>query len=229
MVSDCEIAGVDLVFVLDSSSSIGSTNFFKIIEFVSKVVNALKIGPTRSQVGIVVYSTNVSIPFNLNTYSNKTSLLSAIDDISYIGGGTDTAQALRVLVSHGFSGARPPAEGVPQVAMVITDGVSNDRQQTIQEATLLHQTSITTYAVGIGGANISELNEIASTKNGEKLVRFINSFNAEELLTLQEDLRKQACTGETELMCTMHTLHEDDDSYIQDTRICIVLLSLNNH
>ena len=49
--------------------------------------------------------------------------------------------------------------------------------------------SITTYAIGIGGANFNELRAIASTRNGQKLVRHINSFDLTELERLQEDLR----------------------------------------
>lgn len=184
------------MFVLDSSGSIGSGNFQTIRNFVNAFVGTLEIGPTRSQVGVIVFSDDAYVQFNLNTYSDRVTLMSAVNSVPYIGGGTNTADALQLLASQGFVGARPVSEGVPRVAIVVTDGMSNEPQDTVRAAEALRQgTSITTYAVGIGGADMTELNTIASTRNGVKLVRFIGSFDATEVERLQEDLNEQACTG----------------------------------
>ena len=198
--SECNIAGIDLVFVLDSSGSIGSTNFRTIRNFVNTFVNTLEIGPTRSQVGVIRYSGSAQVLFNLNTYSDRTSLMSAVSNIRYTRGGTDTADALYLLAIQGFVGARPLSEGVPRVAIVVTDGMSNNPAETVIAAQALRQNElITTYAVGIGGANITELNAIATKPN---LVRFIGSFGATEVQRLQEGLNERTCTGILKLyMC----------------------------
>ena len=184
------------MFVLDSSGSIGASNFQNMRNFVTTVVNALEIGPGRSQVGVIVFSSTARVQFNLNTYSDKPSLLSAITRIPFLSGGTNTDEALELLITQGFTGSRPDMEAIPKIAMVVTDGQSNNPPRTVQAANQLHQTSITTYAIGIGGADVTELSAIASTHNGVKLVRYISSFNAVELSALQEELRDQACTGE---------------------------------
>ena len=147
---------------------------------------------------MIVFSSSVYVTFNLNSYSSREALTSAVNGIPYLGDGTNTAGALYTLINEGFAGARPVAQGVPRIAMVVTDGMSNDPQLTIQAANALRNVqmpSITTYAIGIGGANVNELRTIASTRNGQKLVRYINSFDLTELERLQEDLREQACTG----------------------------------
>ena len=191
--SECSIAGIDLVFVLDSSGSIGDANFQTIRNFVNTFVGTLEIGPTRSQVGVIVFSDDAQVQFNLGTYSDRMSLMSAVNNIPYISSGTNTADALYLLASQGFVGARPVNEGVPRVAIVVTDGKSNEPRNTIRAAEVLRQNQlITTYAVGIRGANIVELDTIASTP---ELVRFIDSFGATEVQRLQEDLNEQACTG----------------------------------
>ena len=64
------------------------------------------------------------------------------------------------------------------------------------------------YAVGIGGADVTELRTIASTRNGKKLVCYISSFDLTELERLQEDLREQACTG-------IYTFYNINDPYLQ--------------
>lgn len=188
------------MFILDSSGSIGTTNFQKIRNFVNTVIDDLEIGPTRSQVGVIVFSSTAFVSFNLTTYSDKETLTSAVNDtvtIPYIGGGTHTEDALYLLIRQGFTGARPKVEGVPRVAIVVTDGMSNEPAKTVVAAQALREVdSITTYAVGIGNANIDELNIIASERNGQNLTRYIKSFDLRELERLQEDLKQQACFGE---------------------------------
>ena len=180
-----------MVFVLDSSGSIGNTNFQKVRDFVNAVVNDLEIGPTRTQVGVIVFSSSAAVSFSLNTYSNRAALSSAVNSIPYIGSGTDTADAL---INQGFVGARPKIQGVPRIAIVVTDGQSNQPPLTVIAAKALRNvSSITTYAVGIGNVDKTELKVIASNEN---LVRHISSFDLVELERLQQDLQNQACTGE---------------------------------
>ena len=184
------------MFVLDSSGSIGTTNFQKIRNFVNTVISDLDIGPRRTQVGVIVFSSGASVSFHLNTFSSRETLTSAVNRIPYLSSGTNTAAALYTLINQGFEGARPIAQGVPRVAMVVTDGMSNEPAETVAAANALRKMpSITTYAIGIGSADVTELRTIASTRNGQKLVRYISSFDLTELERLQEDLREQACTG----------------------------------
>ena len=131
--------------------------------------------------------------FNLSTYSSREDLSSAVSRIPYYGGGTHTAEALYLLINEGFAEARPTIEGVPRIAIVVTDGKSNGPRSIVSAAQALKQVeTVTTYAVGVGDANKEELNTIASAEN---LVRYISSFDLAELERLQEDLNAQACTG----------------------------------
>ena len=200
--TDCSrIAGIDIMFVLDSSASIGATNFQKIRNFVAAVVNDLEIGPTRTQVGVIVFSLGAHVEFGLRTYSSREELISAISHIPYYEDDTNTAYALYLLKNEGFADARPKIEGVPRIAIVVTDGLSDDPGRTADAAQALKQVDwITTYAVGIGDANIEELKTIASVRNGEHLIRYISSFDIAELVRLQEDLNDQACTGSYSLI-----------------------------
>ena len=87
----------------------------------------------------------------------------------------------------------PKIQGVLRIAIVVTDGKSNQPPLTVIAAKALRNvSSITTYAVGIDNANQAELQAIASNEN---LVRYISSFDLVELEKLQEDLQNQACTG----------------------------------
>ena len=77
------------------------------------------------RVGIAVYSTEVQIEFNLNDYSTKADVYRAIDDIPYIYGSTNTADALREMSTVMFSRRNGDRPDVPNTCIIITDGVSN--------------------------------------------------------------------------------------------------------
>ena len=113
------------MFVLDSSGSIGSLNYNKVRNFTSDFVdNFEEIGPEGTQVGVIVFSSYLQIIFNLSTYSSKDELLSAIDMIPYYGQGTNTADALYLLINEAFTeeaGARLDDSTVFRLAIVMHD------------------------------------------------------------------------------------------------------------
>ena len=144
--------------------------------------------------------------------------MTAINNIPYNSGGTYTAGALNALRLNGFTssvGARPSSQGIPRVAIVVTDGYSNSFSQTVAAANALHTAGIS-FAIGISGANTAELNAIAqlslilrfaigiSGANTAELnaiasepsyVAFISSFNSALLANLQQTISNEACTG----------------------------------
>lgn len=77
------------------------------------------------RVGIAIYSTEVQIEFNLNTHSTKAEVYRAIDDIPYIYGSTNTADALQTMSTVMFSPRNGDRPGVPNTCIILTDGVSN--------------------------------------------------------------------------------------------------------
>ncbi|KAK3599237.1 hypothetical protein CHS0354_012846 [Potamilus streckersoni] len=117
---------IDLVFIVDSSSSLTYVDFKKTREFLKEVVQGFDISPFQTHVGMVLYSTQVSVEFQLNQYYDKQVVINAIDHMTYRPGSTETAKALQVAVEQVFDtryGSRP---NVVQVLLVITDGYSDD-------------------------------------------------------------------------------------------------------
>ena len=56
----------DIVFVIDSSTSIGEQDWWKTKQFVIDVSKGLKIGPQESKVAMVTYSSVAEIRWTLN-------------------------------------------------------------------------------------------------------------------------------------------------------------------
>ena len=67
----------------------------------------------------------MKVNFPLNRYNSKSSMFPAIRSIPYVYGSTNTADGLRVLRSEVFNQANGDRPEVPNVAIIITDGISN--------------------------------------------------------------------------------------------------------
>ncbi|XP_035692568.1 uncharacterized protein LOC118427037 [Branchiostoma floridae] len=180
-------AAMDLVFVLDGTGSVGEENFESMKTIVQKIVADFSISPSQTRVGIIQYANTQRMEISLDAYSDVDSLQQAIADIEYMGGGTLTGQALDYTRKFGFSpnnGARPD---VVQVAIVITDGVSND--EVSNPAQRMRKAQIVTYAVGIGSnLDNDQLLSIAGTSEN---VIVVSDFN--RLTDLATTLPQQVC------------------------------------
>lgn len=185
-----------MYFVLDSSGSVGFSNFQLMKSFVYDVTNGFDIGANATQVGVMSFDSSPRFHFHLNTYHSKSSLLTAINNIFYNGGGTNTAAALDSLRLNGYTsahGGRPSSQAIPRVAVVVTDGFSNSFSATVSAANAVHAAGITAFAVGVGGnVNTAELDAIASDP---AYVSLLTGFDTSQFDALQMSINSEACTG----------------------------------
>ena len=188
---------VDVVFVIDRSGSIGRDNFQQVRRFVANITTELfrnSISPPA--VGVIVFSSNADVEFPLQSHSDLSSLLSDIASIRYPGGNTNTSGALRLLLSTAQDGRLRLRSNSLKVAIVITDGESNNPVATETAATRLHASNVfnVVYAVGIAGADPTELQLIASDP---PFVLFTESFSNADLQQLQDNILPQLCISKS--------------------------------
>ena len=145
---ECEIGGVDLVFVLDSSFSIRSEGLWPAMRnFTVQVSSMLNVG--KSLVGLIRYTRRAEIIFNLQEHTSNDTLIPALQSAPPGRGTTLTHNALRLLRQSATDGRMGLREGRPHVAVIVTDGRSSDRNATIRQANRLHEENIyQVYAVG---------------------------------------------------------------------------------
>uniref|UniRef100_A0A665U2E7 VWFA domain-containing protein n=1 Tax=Echeneis naucrates TaxID=173247 RepID=A0A665U2E7_ECHNA len=161
--SDCKAAKLaDIVFIVDESGSIGTSNFQLVRTFLYSIINGLEVSTTRVRVGIVTYNDRATAQVYLNSFSDKKELLNFIKILPYHGGGTRTGAALN-----------RKDRGVQQVAVVITDGESQDNVS--QPAAELRRAGVTVYSVGVKDAKEAQLVEMASYPS-KKHVFIVDSF-----------------------------------------------------
>lgn len=166
----------DVVFIVDTSTSIAQENFQKVKNFLSSLVSSLDIGLDMIRVGLAQYSDEAYQVFLLNQYLLKSDVLDQIGNLPYRGGETYTGRALDFVSTRYFTeSAGSRAKGyVPQLAVLITSGESNDEVE--QPAKKLRYRGISIYVVGIGIQNTTELQQIAS-KPFRRYLYSIGSFN----------------------------------------------------
>ncbi|KAL2081427.1 hypothetical protein ACEWY4_023280 [Coilia grayii] len=195
----CKERPMELVFVIDSSESVGPENFEIIKDFVTALVDRVTVGRNATRIGMVLYSLDVSLEFNLARYTTKQDVKQAIRKMRYMGEGTYSGTAIRKATQEAFYSSR---NGVSKVAIVITDGQADKREPVkldiaVREA---HAANIEMYALGIVNRTdptqaefLRELNLIASDPDSEHMY-LIDDFNT--LPALESKLVSQFCEDE---------------------------------
>ncbi|XP_033748529.1 uncharacterized protein LOC117333372 [Pecten maximus] len=151
----------DIVFLADSSGSVGALNFVKILVFMTTLVNRLDIGPDRVRVGLVTFGYGTQFQFHLDTYNTSSNITHAIDQVVYDQGSqTQTHLGLMYVRLNMFTQEKT-RPGIQKLLFVITDGKSSDTNATIHEADALRAAGVEIVAVAIGLIDLTEVNAIA--------------------------------------------------------------------
>lgn len=187
-------AAADIVFMVDGSSSIGADNFEQVRQFLKTLVRGFDVGPGRVRIGLVQYSNMPRTEFHLHTFQNKRAILEYISGLLYRGGGTNTGRGLEFLLAEHFAedadGQRHAKGHVPRVAVVITDGKSQDNVEL--HAAELKRRGVILYAVGIKDADKEQLQEMASAPHLQHMFS-VSDFAA--LQGISQSVAQTLCTS----------------------------------
>ncbi|XP_063286128.1 collagen alpha-1(VI) chain [Pelobates fuscus] len=152
---DCICGPIDVLFVVDSSESIGHTNFQLAKEFIIKVIDRLirdehvNFEADDSRVGVVQYShgnTQEAVALRDANIQTIGQLKEAIQNLKWIAGGTWTGEALAFTkdnLLNMFSSKK-------RVALVLTDGHSD----VLRDKTPLNTLCEVTPVISVGVSDI---------------------------------------------------------------------------
>ena len=186
-----------MVIVLDSSGSIGTTNYQKVREFTHNFADALFQHSGEDRMGIVLFGNKAVVEKGLDSEMNKTELLQFIDNLPYLSQSTSTADGLCKLLTQPWR----HGELVLKLAIVLTDGKSNvnsDECGNIAQAAMrVHSIDppILVDAIGVGARAVqSELNLIATGSDSEH-VYSLDNYDTELTRTQEEQAYKFCWIG----------------------------------
>ncbi|MBN3274147.1 CO7A1 protein, partial [Polyodon spathula] len=185
------VAAADIVFLVDGSSSIGRINFREIKSFLEGIMAPFVsvVSETGVRFGMVQYSDDSRVEFTLSQFLNGSQVLSAVRNLKYKGGNTRTGAGLK-FVADNFFGPTLIRRDVPKIAILITDGKSQDNVEQVSQK--LQSQDIKMFAVGIKNADQRELNQVASRPSSE-FSFYINDFKI--LRTLLPLVTPRVCSS----------------------------------
>ncbi|XP_050171499.1 vitrin isoform X3 [Myiozetetes cayanensis] len=176
----------DIGFVIDGSSSVGTSNFRTVLQFVANISKEFEISDTDTRVGAVQYTYEQRLEFSFDKYSTKEDVLSAIKRISYWSGGTSTGAAISYASEQLFSKSKPNKR---KIMILITDGRSYDDVSV--PAMEAHRNGVIAYSIGVAWAAPDELEAIATDPAKEHSF-FVDEFD--NLYRYVNQLIQNICT-----------------------------------
>eukprot|EP00117_Sycon_ciliatum_P039069 scpid6235/ scgid28927/ Collagen alpha-1(XII) chain len=196
---------MDLLFILDASSSVSTPNFKTMKSFVFDLTNELDVSETGTRVATIMYGTNAEVVFYFNTHYAKEEVKATIQALPEVAKGlTNTGEALtlaktRVLLAEKGSRIFDVTPHTPQVIILLSDGQSNIGPVPEGRADDLKSLGARIISIGInvGGGAVSELNAIASDPDSEH-VFFISNFA--ELRDILGNITALACNANATLI-----------------------------
>ncbi len=177
----------DIFFLMDDSGSIEYDNFNDMKEFIIKFIQSFHIGPHHVRMGLVKYASSPTLEFDLTKYSDAKNLERVVKRIRHLGGGTETGKALSSMEIHFKTAAETRGHKVPEYLVVLTDGSSSDAVKI--PAKNLRDQGVITFAIGVKGANETQLHEIAGD---QRRTFFVKNFDA--LKSISSDIMRDICS-----------------------------------
>ena len=181
---------IDVMFILDSSGSIGQSNYTTMIEFVSEVARRFQFGSEGARFGVVTFSTLASLDIPLGRHTNAISFNKEIMSIPYKARTTNTADAIARAREELKQNGR---QRVPQAIILFTDGQSDEPVSTLREASEAKNEDIQLLSIGIGPKiDMAELKGIASPPSDDNVFH-IDSFSRDQFVKILGPIIRETC------------------------------------
>ena len=173
--------GLDLMFVLDGSGSIASSDFQIMKGFVKNVVANFNVSPSQARFGIVQFDGSTRLEIDIS--SNAGAIYNALDNIVQLGGSTAIGDGIQLGQSRLVAN---PRAGVYRFMVVLTDGQNNSGAVSPEVAsTNARNAGTRIFGVAVGsGPDINQINAIASDPDDQ----FV--YNVSQYIDLLDVLRR---------------------------------------
>lgn len=145
----CRGSPLELVFVIDSSESVGPEHFELVKDFVIAIIDQLPVSQGASRVGVVLYSRLNKVVVSLQQQQpSKDEIKEAVRTMPYLGEGTFTGSAVH-RAKQLFQASRPH---VGKVAVVLMAAQSDRRdflefKEAVSDS---HEEGIELFVIAVG-------------------------------------------------------------------------------
>uniref|UniRef100_A0A3P8YB65 von Willebrand factor A domain-containing protein 1 n=1 Tax=Esox lucius TaxID=8010 RepID=A0A3P8YB65_ESOLU len=172
----------DILLLLDSSGSVSSYEFSRLLRFLSELLLPFSLGQGQVRVGLLQVGTEPHLEFGLDTHSTQHGLQEALRRTKQLQGDTNTDAALR-LAKGLLTGAGSQSEH-PKVLLWLTDGVRPGRVDEPMEE--LRKLGVSVLVVSTGHGNYQVLRKVV-TPPIENHLYFVD---IDDISIITQDLRE---------------------------------------
>ncbi|KAG9464555.1 hypothetical protein GDO78_019758 [Eleutherodactylus coqui] len=179
---ECSLQGLDIVFLIDGSSSITSFDFQTMLDFVTTVME--DFSDSNVQFALMQYSSVYKTHFNFMNFSKiRNPKLLTRGIIQQRGTATHTCNAIMKVIKELFDPRKGARENVEKLLIIITDGESRMDDTTAADSTReANRLGVQRIAIGVGNAFShplanDELKSIASLKSEDHVFK-VTDFSA---------------------------------------------------
>ncbi|XP_014421932.2 LOW QUALITY PROTEIN: collagen alpha-5(VI) chain [Camelus ferus] len=188
----------DLMFLVDESLETRE-DLRNLQSFLRNISSSMGVKENCLRLGLMSYSDRAQTLSLLKSSTTQSEFQKQIEKLSLRAGKSNAGVALEKLRAEGFSASNGSrrAQGVPQIAVLVTHRPSDDQ---VREAALsLRLEDITVFATGIQGANKTQLEEIVSYPPGQMLSMLksyadLETYSKNFLKKLQNEIWSQIST-----------------------------------
>jgi len=183
---DCA-APVDLLFVLDGSGSITRSSWKQVRTFVQELAKPLVVSEQFANLAVVQFSSRAKL--DVAWTSDRRQFNALVSDLQQLQEGTDIGAALKLSLDVFKSSARFKNPDVAKVAILMTDGVSDD--DPVEAAEELRAAGVIIFGLAVGDdADFDTVSSLVSQPVASHAYQ-IDSFDS--LSSVINELSTQAC------------------------------------
>jgi collagen type VI alpha len=180
--------------------SVGTTqNLRDLQNFLENVTSSVDVKDNCMRLGLMSFSDRAQTISSLRSSANQSEFQQQIQKLSLQTGASNVGAAIEQMRKEGFSessGSRK-AQGVPQIAVLVTHRASDDM---VREAALdLRLEGVTMFAMGIEGANNTQLEDIVSYPSRQSIsthssYSHLESYSGNFLKKIRNEIWTQVST-----------------------------------
>ncbi|KAL1021117.1 hypothetical protein UPYG_G00009030 [Umbra pygmaea] len=174
-----------VLFLLDSSGSISSYEYSRMLSFLSELLLPFSLGKGQVRIGLLQVGTQPRLEFGFDAHNTQTSLQRALGNTKALRGDTNTEEALRMAKDWVLrpDGAGEPRSKLPRVLVWVTDGVKPG--DVIGPMENLREEGVAVLVVSTGHGNYQVLRQVV-TPPVESHLYFVD---IDDMSIITEDLR----------------------------------------
>eukprot|EP01129_Flabellula_baltica_P015151 TRINITY_DN751_c0_g1_i1.p1 TRINITY_DN751_c0_g1~~TRINITY_DN751_c0_g1_i1.p1 ORF type:complete len:803 (-),score=169.99 TRINITY_DN751_c0_g1_i1:304-2712(-) len=183
---ECD-APVDIMLVLDGSSSISRTNWDRVLAFSELVVRSYVFG-TSANFGVTQFSSTELSTLEHGMSGDKESVLALIGSLVQQRSYTSISRGLDIGIAELLNNGRP---GVKKMIILLTDGIQNQPGDPIASALVGKEAQIEIFAVTVSAAvDLISINSVVTTPAWYHVFSVLQFY---ELANIVIDINLRTC------------------------------------